>query len=157
MTGDRIPKLEDRSILPFCEATVMEVQRLSCVAPGSLPHIANEDGELAGWSIPKGTMVMYNIHKFHTDPDYWVDPESFSPERFLDGKKKEQFVPYGMGKRICMGESLARNELFLFSTLILQNLKIGLAVGHEKPDPEKWESGITRVPLPFYVNITMRQ
>ena len=107
--------------------------------------------------IPKGTLLAYNIHKFHTDPDYWGDPESFRPERFLDGGKREQFVPFGMGKRICMGESLARNELFIFSTLILQNFKIGLAVGHERPDPEKWVSGITRVPLPFHVNISLRQ
>jgi len=155
--GDRIPKLEDKTTVPFCEATVMEVQRLSCVAPGPIPHIANEDGELAGYRIPKGTLLAYNIHKFHTDPDYWGDPESFRPERFLDGGKREQFVPFGMGKRICMGESLARNELFIFSTLILQNFKIGLAVGHERPDPEKWVSGITRVPLPFHVNISLRQ
>ena len=47
--GERIPKLEDKAALPFCEATLMEVQRLSCVAPGSIPHVAKEDGELGGY------------------------------------------------------------------------------------------------------------
>ena len=109
----------------------MEIQRLACVAPGGIPHVANKDGHLAGYKIPKGTMLLYNIYKLHLDGDYWKEPEAFNPARFLDGRK-EHFIPYGMGKRICMGESLARNELFIFSTLILQNFKIDIPTCHEK-------------------------
>ena len=156
ITGGRVPTLGDRSNLPYCDATIMEIQRLACVAPGGIPHVANEDGYLAGYKIPKGTMLLYNIYKFHMDGDYWKEPEAFNPDRFLDGRK-EQFIPYGMGKRICMGESLARNELFIFSTLILQNFKIDLPTCHEKPDPLKDDLGITRAPKPFYVNISLRE
>ena len=127
------------------------------MAPGALPHIAKDDGYLAGYTIPKGTLIMYNIYKFHMDPDYWEGPEIFNPGRFLDGIKKEQFVPYGMGKRICMGESLAKNELFIFFTLLVQNLKIGLAIGHERADPERADAGIVRVPKPFHVHISARE
>ena len=91
------------------------------------------------------------------DRDYWGDPEVFNPGRFLDGNKREQFVPFGMGKRVCMGESLARNELFIFFTLIVQSLKIDLPVGHEKPDPERADAGIVRVPKPFHVNLSLRE
>ena len=153
----RIPSLEDRNNLPYCDATIMEIQRLSCVAPGALPHIAKDDGHLAGYKISRGTLIMYNIYKFHMDPNYWEDPEIFNPGRFLDGKKKEHFVPYGMGKRICMGESLAKNELFIFFTIILQNLKIGLPIGREKLDPERADAGIVRVPKPFHINISARE
>ena len=73
------------------------------------------------------TLVFYNIHKFHTDPEYWGDPEVFRPERFLhtqDGKMKlvkhDRFLPFGFGKRICMGESLAKAELFIFTVLLIQ-------------------------------------
>ena len=156
LTGGGVPTLGDRSKLPYCDATIMEIQRLACVAPGSIPHVANEDGYLAGYKIPKGTILLYNIYKFHMDRDYWKDPETFNPDRFLDGKK-EQFIPYGMGKRVCMGESLARNELFIFSSLILQNFKIELPTCHEKPDPQKDDLGVTRVPKPFYVKISLRE
>ena len=156
LTGGRVPTLGDRSVLPYCDATIMEIQRLACVASGSIPHVANEDGYLAGYKIPKGTIMMYNIYKFHMDRSYWKDPESFNPDRFLDGKK-EQFTPYGMGKRVCMGESLARNELFIFSSLILQNFKIELPTSHEKPDPHRDDLGVTRVPKPFYVRISPRE
>ena len=135
----------------------MEIQRLSCVAPGALPHIAKDESYLAGYKIPSRTLIMYNIYKFHMDPNYWEDPEVFNPGRFLDGKKKEQFVPYGMGKRVCMGESLAKNELFIFFTLILQNLKIGLPIGHERLDPKRADAGIVRVPKPFHVHVSARE
>ena len=61
MGGGRVPTLGDRSALPYCDATIMEIQRLACVAPGSIPHVANEDGYLAGYKIPKGTILLYNI------------------------------------------------------------------------------------------------
>ena len=156
MSGGRVPTLGDRCALPYCDATIKEIQRLSCVAPGSIPHVAKEDGYLAGYKIPKGTLVAYNIHKFHMDGDFWKEPEVFNPERFLNGKK-EQFIPYGIGKRICMGESLARNELFIFSTLILQKYKIDLPMCHGRPDPLHDEAGVTRVPKPFYVKISVRE
>ena len=56
-----------------------------------------------------------------------------------------------------MGESLAKNELFIFFTLILQNFKIDIPTCHEKPDPQKDDIGVTRVPKPFYVKISLRE
>jgi methyl farnesoate epoxidase/farnesoate epoxidase len=58
------------------------------------------------------------------DPEYWGDPEAFRPERFLDPAtgsliRKERFVPFGFGKRVCMGESLAKSELFLFTSILV--------------------------------------
>ena len=135
----------------------MEVQRLSCVAPSSLPHRAKEDGFLNGYKIPKDCMMFYNIIAVHLDPEYWDEPEVFNPDRFLDGEGREQLAPYGMGKRICMGETLARSELFIFSALILQNFKIGLPMSHKRPDPEEALWGITRAPKPFHVSLSVRE
>ena len=54
---------------------------------------------------------------FFQDPQVFHNPESFDPERFrdVDGKirKIDQFTPFGIGKRICMGESLSKNEAFI--------------------------------------------
>ena len=72
-----------------------------------------------------GTLFFYNIHKFHTDPEHWNEPELFDPTRFLneDGTKvikPERFVPFGFGKRMCMGEALAKAELLILTTTLIQ-------------------------------------
>ena len=135
----------------------MEMQRLGNVGPHSIPTVVKEDVYVDGYKLPKGCYVAYNFTGFHTDPDYWTDPKVFRPERFLDGKEKEQFVPFGMGKRRCMGEIMGRMELFLFSVLLLQHFKIEAPVEHKRPDPEEDVTGVTRRPSPFYVKLSVRK
>ena len=108
-------------------------------------------------------MVYYNIYNFHMDPDYWGDPKVFRPSRFLmedSGKfkleKRERFIPYGFGKRVCMGENLAKAELWLFLTAILQKFTIRLPNSHPVPNPEDDIAGLTRSPQPFHVYIESR-
>jgi cytochrome P450 len=99
------------------------------------------------------------------DPEYWGDPNTFRPSRFLTqdkltGKvkvdKKEYFIPFGFGKRVCMGESLAKAELWLFVTGILQKVHVQLPKRHSVPDPNDDIAGLTRSPKPFYVNFVPR-
>ena len=95
------------------------------------------------------------------DPEYWGDPETFRPERFLDSKtgtviRKDQFVPYGFGKRVCMGESLAKAELFLFTAILIKNVFIGKPDHHPVPDSRNDIAGLTRSPKPFHVKIQRR-
>ncbi len=95
------------------------------------------------------------------DPEYWGDPESFRPERFIDQKtgnllRKDQFVPYGFGKRVCMGESLARAELFLFTAILIKNVIIKKPENNPIPDPQNDIAGFTRSPQPFYIKIQRR-
>ena len=97
------------------------------------------------------------------DPDVWPEAETFKPERFLetceDGykfKKKDQFVPFGMGRRVCMGETLARNSLFIFTTTLVKNLKFENPNNFPKPDPENYTDGFTVIPHPYHVNIRKR-
>jgi cytochrome P450 len=99
---------------------------------------------------------MHNIHAFHMDKEYWKNPDVFEPERFTGSGAKEQFIPFGFGTRVCMGESLAKAELFLFTTLLLQNINIGIPKHNRTPDPQESIAGVTRVPKPFHVNVTCR-
>ena len=107
--------------------------------------------------------MYYNIYRFHTDPEYWGDPKAFRPARFLkkEGQKfktvkHDMFMPYGIGKRVCMGETLAKAELWLFITAILKKFTISLPKNHPVPDPEDDIAGLTRSPKPFYVQVKAR-
>ena len=71
-------------------------------------------------------------------------------------KKINQFVPFGIGKRICAGESLAVSEIFIFFVMLLQRLKFEAPCQHKQPNAEEYYGGLTRIPKPFYVSIIPR-
>ncbi|XP_077977650.1 cytochrome P450 2U1-like [Glandiceps talaboti] len=151
---DRLPNLNDKPSLPFIEATIMEVQRLSCVLPLTMPHSAIEDAQLYGYNIPKDTMVIANLWSVMRDPDLWPNPDKFIPERFLndDGKveKPEHFIPFSTGARMCLGDQTAKMELFLFFSCLMQKFHFTL------PDDVSetclvGKTGITLSPQPFQV------
>ena len=110
-------------------------------------------------------MVYYNIYRFHMDPRYWGDPKVFRPSRFIEEQndsikikttKSEFFIPFGFGKRVCMGETLAKAELWLFVTSILKRFTISLPGNHPVPNPDDDIAGLTRAPKPFYVRVESR-
>ncbi|XP_050695430.1 cytochrome P450 2L1-like isoform X1 [Eriocheir sinensis] len=121
--------LADKPKMPYLEAIVNEVMRLSSLVNFGVQHAASTNTELGGYTIPKGTILSSSVFAIQSDSRYWDQPEKFMPERWLDeaGKfvsKKEGFLPFGVGKRACPGESLARMELFIFLTTIYQNFSI---------------------------------
>jgi len=126
--GDSLPSLAHKSSLPYTEAVLMEAQRLSSIAPFTVPHTAMKDTQLQGYTIPKDSLVMVNLYSVHLDGTYWKDPHVFRPERHLNdqGKvvKSDHFLPFGVGKRNCLGESLARNTYYLFTTAILKTFDV---------------------------------
>merc|ERR1712048_408467 len=89
----------------------------------------------------------------------WTAPEKFDPSRFLDADgnlmKHENFIPFCLGKRVCLGESLAKSELFLFFTGLLQNFKLEPA-SEEEILTEKRQPGIVSAPWPFTTKIVSR-
>ena len=71
---------------------------------------------------------MTGIYEVMHDVTYWGDPEVFRPERFLDPqsgnfRNSERMIPFGFGKRICIGSTLAQNELYLFLAAFLQHFE----------------------------------
>jgi cytochrome P450 len=80
----------------------------------SVPHKSLCDTTLGGFKVPKDTVVLASIFNLHNDKGIWGDPENFRPERFLggDGKlnlKNDFSLPFGAGRRLCAGETFARN------------------------------------------------
>ncbi|XP_014674274.1 PREDICTED: cytochrome P450 18a1-like [Priapulus caudatus] len=147
------PSMSDMPKMPYTAATILEIQRMANVVPLGVMH-ANNAGpaELGGYTIPAGTTIFPNLYAVHTDPKLWPEPAAFRPERFLslDGKVliPEGFVPFSVGKRKCLGESLAKMELFLFFTCLLQKFSFQLPDGAAQPDM-KGVLGITLTPKPY--------
>ncbi|KAK3083809.1 hypothetical protein FSP39_003541 [Pinctada imbricata] len=121
---DRPVGLADKGKMPYLESTLLEIQRIANTLTFSLPHVTNQETQLLGFDIPKDAIVIANLYSAHIDKKYWDDPHEFRPERFLgeNGKirRREAFVPFSTGPRLCIGEPLARMELFLFFTNLLQ-------------------------------------
>ncbi|XP_063239112.1 cytochrome P450 306a1 [Bacillus rossius redtenbacheri] len=146
----RLPTLDDAASLPLTSAALAETQRIRSVVPLGIPHGALEDTELAGYSIPRGTMLVPLQWAVHMDPDLWPRPEVFDPSRFLaeDGsfRRPEAFMPFQTGKRTCVGEDLARMLLFLFGAAILRRFRVRPPGG--APVDLEGEAGITLTPRP---------
>uniref|UniRef100_A0A4W6CI85 Cytochrome P450, family 2, subfamily U, polypeptide 1 n=1 Tax=Lates calcarifer TaxID=8187 RepID=A0A4W6CI85_LATCA len=150
----RVPSMTDKGSLPFTEATIMEVQRLTAVVPLAIPHMSSEVT-----LFPK-EQLFYPICGLSIEIQaLWDDPDRFNPERFLDddGKllKKECFIPFGIGRRVCMGEQLAKMELFLMVISLLQAFKFRLPEG-TPPPPLHGRFGLTLAPYPYTVCVTTR-
>jgi len=131
----------------------MEIQRLGSIAPQAVPHRTLADVHVKGYKIPKDTFVFSMLYYIMRDPDYWQDPDIFRPDRFLDSQgkiiKEERFIPFGVGKRICLGESLAKTELFLIFTRLIQMFTFEACDGYLHPSSEP-VAGFILAPKPFH-------
>uniref|UniRef100_W8BF24 Putative cytochrome P450 304a1 n=2 Tax=Ceratitis capitata TaxID=7213 RepID=W8BF24_CERCA len=157
----RLPTLEDRKSLHYTEAAIREGLRIETLVPSDVPHRAMEDTELLGYKIPKHTIVVPSLYAYHADERVWGDPQKFRPERFLDENrklslKKDVSLPFGAGKRLCAGETFARNMLFLLTTSLCQNFNFVLAPGDMLPDLSKNLNGLITTPYDFWLQLEER-
>ncbi|KAI9058130.1 cytochrome P450 [Trametes sanguinea] len=130
---DRLPDFDDRDALVYVNATVKEALRWHNVTPLGVTHSTLEDDELRGYFIPAGTAVVPNVWAILHDPQYYPDPNSFNPDRFIrDGKLDPEVLDpvnaclsITSRFRVCPGRHFADSSLFLAIACVLHVFDIG--------------------------------
>uniref|UniRef100_H2ZL05 Uncharacterized protein n=1 Tax=Ciona savignyi TaxID=51511 RepID=H2ZL05_CIOSA len=121
-------KLSLKTNLPYTKAVLQETYRIRTATPLAIPRRTREDVNLMGYSIPKDTQIISNLWWVHNDPEHWDEPDVFRPERHLDTNGNlvmlNRVIPFSIGPRNCLGENLARIEIYLFLVSILQKFVV---------------------------------
>ncbi|XP_022343645.2 cytochrome P450 2J6-like isoform X1 [Crassostrea virginica] len=153
-------EFSDRKSMPYFEATLLEVQRISNIASMSLPHMNTEEIDVAGYCIPKNSIVMGFLTTSHLDPHHFSDPHVFRPERFIDEVTKtvvhpERLIPFSVGPRACPGESLAKTEMFLVLSNLIQRFRFSKVSDDDVLD-FTGVTGITTSACPYRLKVEGR-
>lgn len=158
--ADRSPAPEDRQSMPYTEAAITELLRISRGTFVSLPYLTLKPVTVRGHVIPQGTCVQAWLDSVHSDPKEFKDPEQFRPERYLNehGRfiKPERYVPFSLGKRSCIGEAVVRTVAFLVFTTVFQKLNVSSGEAGKLPTADP-APGFLWAPQPFTIKAELRQ
>ncbi|KAI6239891.1 Cytochrome P450 33C9 [Aphelenchoides fujianensis] len=155
--SDRLVTMSDKPNLPYCNAVINEVQRIANLVPQNVWHKTTKDTTINGHFIRKGTAILPQISIILSDPKVYEGPLRFDPNRFLDAngklKKADELIPFSVGKRACLGEGLARMELFLFTVNTLN--RYTLSAGKKLPNLQRKFGGTVNID-PFHCRMERR-
>ncbi|KAH9489495.1 Cytochrome P450 2C3 [Bulinus truncatus] len=157
---DQSPTIQDRSKLTYLNAAILETQRLASLVPLAFPHTCPRDVTVRGYTIPKGSFIMPNLDSVLYDEKIWGnDVMSFRPERFIDQngqiKYYDELIPFSVGRRACLGESMAQTELYLYLANVIQKFEF-LPVDPDQPPSVKYTVGLLVTPGAYKVKIVSR-
>ncbi|KAM6245078.1 cytochrome P450 2W1-like [Spheniscus humboldti] len=151
-----LPKLEDRKKMPYTDAVIHEIQRFANIVPMGVSRSTPTDVNFQGYVIPKGTEIIPLLTSALNDELHWKTPDQFNPSHFLDADgnfvRREAFIPFSIGRRACIGEGLAKMELFLFFAGLLRKFVFQTPPGVDKSDLDLTaDVGFTLNPMPHLV------
>ncbi|MBJ7329349.1 MAG: cytochrome P450 [Solirubrobacteraceae bacterium] len=143
--GGREPTAEDVDNLPYTAAVFQESMRLYPPVPAISRESVAED-EVGGARVRPGSTMFILPYVLHRDPTIWPNPEGFDPRRFLHAdphRPRQAFMPFGAGRRICVGSGFALMEGILLAAMIAQRYTFDLEPGADVVP----EASITYRPL----------
>nr|XP_002122620.1 cytochrome P450 2U1-like [Ciona intestinalis] len=125
-----VPKMALAEKMPYTRAVIQEIARMRPTLPLSVPHCTTQDTMMMGYKIPKDTIVLTNIWGIHHDEKLWKNPYDFNPERHLDSNgnfvKSSNIMQFNIGLRSCLGQQLAKMELFLLTTSLCRHFSFSV-------------------------------
>ncbi len=129
----RLPVFEDVAQLKYTEMVLAESMRLYPPA-WALGRLAIEEFEIAGYVVPKKSLVLMSQYVMHRDPRYFIDPLRFEPERWTPEARETRpqfsYFPFGGGPRRCIGEGFAWMEGILLLATLARQWRMRLAPNH---------------------------
>ena len=129
----------DLKHLPYTNAFIHEVLRITSINFIGTPHMNIEPATVGEYELPAGTTVFAFLYYIMNDPSYWDQPSQLRPERFLDQAgnfvKDERLIPYLVGRRQCLGMNFAQTEIFMFLTNIIRQFKVSEDPSNPLPEP----------------------
>lgn len=154
-----LPSYADRNRLPYTEAVLMEVHRISTIVPLSVMHRTTSATRLRGYDLPEWAYVLPLLWAVHRNERFYPDPDRFDPNRFIKDngdkgitlRKDLPLIPFSVGKRACVGEPLARMELFSYFTVIMQHFHFSFPSSDNTRDAIGCSVGFIRSPDSFEV------
>ncbi|XP_068136120.1 cytochrome P450 2K6-like [Hyperolius riggenbachi] len=157
--GSAQPMYSHRLQMPYTNAVIHEIQRFADIVPLNGAHETTKDVMFRGYFIPKETYIIPLLSSVLRDKTQFERSEQFYPNHFLDSEgnfiNKDAFMPFSAGRRACVGETLARMELFIFFTSLLQQFTF-----HLPPDVSDLDltpgTGFTNVPQQYNMCATLR-
>lgn len=166
---DRDINHNDKSFCPFFEAVELEVHRYITTVPLLLPKLSQNQLEFMGYNIPKGSIIYGNTWFIHHNETIWGDPWNFRPERWLDTDGnllardhvfRKNWLPFGYGRRKCIGEQFGRSRYFLYVASLLRRWKFiaspGKPIACDPRDRANFEIKTTMRPKPFLCSVLER-
>ncbi|KAM4694847.1 cytochrome P450 2F2-like [Discoglossus pictus] len=157
--GTAQPQMEHCRQMPYTNAVTHEIQRFASIIITNLPHETTQDVTFKGYFLPKGTYVLPVLKSVLRDKAYFEKPDEFYPQNFLDSEgnfvKNKAFMPFSAGRRTCAGENLAKMELFIFFTRVLQKFTLQPPPGATDIDLTPLP-GITSVPKIYEMCVSPR-
>ncbi|KXN81494.1 Fumitremorgin C synthase [Leucoagaricus sp. SymC.cos] len=130
--SERMPDFRDFESLVYIRAMIKEALRWHPFAPLAIPHATTEDDVYEGMFIPAGSTVIANVYAMTRNTELFPDPEEYRPERILEATNpliKNYNMTFGFGRRICPGQHVATDQLFIIISRILWAFNIMPAKG----------------------------
>ncbi|WKY04127.1 hypothetical protein Q1695_005251 [Nippostrongylus brasiliensis] len=147
--GSRAVSLKDKPNTPYLTATIAEIQRHASIFNVNLNRLSATDTEIGGHPVPKNTIVTAQLSLILSDETLFSNAKVFDPSRFLlEPSLLSNVIPFGLGRRACLGESLAKAQLYLVIGNILLRYSIH-SVGGSPPTGVANTFGIIKRPRPF--------